>query len=511
MLPATAQTDSTRQSPPPGPNDGAEYGLSNPRETVSRHLHYLLPKTYNADYAADVVFGDDLPEKEKIRIATEIRDIFNAQGDYVKLDLIPDDPNYKDSVTQTARYVIFPDKYPGIYVEKYGSRWLYSKSTVSNIDQIHDRVFPLGSSVLKKLTPKIAQNSFMGLRVWQFEGILLIIVLCVLIYFLFNFIFGVFVSKIIPRIFPKSSLDTTLIPPLVHPMSWLLITLLIQHYFMPMLLLPISLGKPIGIILKVAAPIFGVMVFFRLVDVIASLSSNLAGQTETTLDDQLIPLLTKISKMVIAIFGIIFILQNVGVNVTALLAGVSIGGLALALAAQDTVRNFIGSISIFVDRPFMIGDFIDTGSFSGSVEEVGVRSTRLRAPDGAMVSIPNGKLADMAVTNHGVRTYRRYVTNITVTYNTPPATMEKFVMGIREIVEAHPDTLKEKALVNFHEMADSSLNIFFSVFFDVTDYGKFLSARQDIFLSVMKLAEEMGVEFAFPSTSVYVESMPEKK
>ena len=503
--------DSVKEEQPlPLPTDGALYGVGNPRETVSRHLHYLLARNYNPEYVNSVIWGKDLSKEDKLRIATRIRDIFDAKGDFVKLELIPDDPNYRDSVTNLQRYVIFPEKYPLIYVEKYGQRWLYSQETVKAVDDLYTKIYPFGSGIFKRIAGSYSNISFLGLRLWQYIGIVLVFLISFVIYKVLDTIFTFFVRRIVPRIFPKSTIDTNLIPPLVHPFTFLILTIILREYLIPILFLPISLGNPVGIILKIATPVFGVLVFYRLVDIIASLFGNLAGKTETTLDDQLVPLLTKAGKLVVIVFGLIFILQNIGVNVTALLAGVSIGGLALALAAQDTVRNFIGSISIFVDRPFMIGDYIDTGSFAGSVQEVGVRSTRLMAPDGAMVSIPNGKLADMVVTNHGVRTWRRYVTTITVTYSTSVDQIKQFVAGIKEIVEAHPDTQKEKAHVYFHEMADSSLNIYFSAYFDITAFDGFLSARQDILMETMTLAEKLGVEFAYPSTSVYVESMPEK-
>ncbi|MEZ4775728.1 MAG: mechanosensitive ion channel family protein [Bacteroidia bacterium] len=501
FLPLHAQTDTTE----------AIYSLETPQATVSRHLYYLQPETFNGSLAAETVFGDDISDEDRLNVAVKIKDIFDARGDFVQLELIPNNPDFVDSVSGKQRYIIFPDKYPGIYVEKYGNRWLYSQSTVNSIQVIYDQVFVIETEVLKDLTPTVAKKQFLGLQVWQYEGMLIILVVCLVIYLLFNWILGMVVRKVVPRFFDKSTIDTNTIPPLVKPMSWLLLVLLISHYFMPLLLLPISFGKTLSTLLKIAAPVFGVLVFYRLVEVIASVFKNLAGRTSSTMDDQLVPLLTKSGKLVVVVFGIIFVLQNLGVNVNALLAGVSIGGLALALAAQDTVRNFIGSISIFVDRPFMIGEFIETSDFSGSVVEVGVRSTRLLAVDGALISIPNGKLADLVVTNHGVRTYRRYVTNISITYGTSPETIEKFVAGIREIVLAHPDTQKDNFVINFHEMADSSLNIYFSVFFNVTEFAKWLAARQDIFLSIMHLAKDMGVSFAFPSTSVYIESMPEKK
>lgn len=316
------------------------------------------------------------------------------------------------------------------------------------------------------------------------------------------------IRRVFPRIFPNSIVNLDLIPPITHPLAWLLVLIVASEFLIPPLLLPIGLGKYIGLAIKLAIPVFGVILAYRVVDILAFTFAGLAGKTETTMDDQLVPLLTKTLKIIVAVFGVIFALQNLGVNVTALLAGVSIGGLALALAAQDTVKNFLGSVSIFLDRPFAIGDFIDAGAFMGVVTEVGVRSTRLRAPDGAQVTVPNGALVNMNITNHGVRTYRRYATSLGLTYDTPREKIEAFVNGARKIAIDHPLSKDDSVIVQFHEMADSSLNVFFAVIYETPAYDKWLEARQEVFLAVMKLAEELEVSFAFPSTSVYLESMP---
>ena len=341
-------------------------------------------------------------------------------------------------------------------------------------------------------------------------GIAISAVLCFLIYHFLDRLFRFLIRKVVPRLFPKSFLNVQLIPPVTHPLSWLLVLMILRDWFVPSLLLPIWLGEWIVTILNILPSLFGIVVFYRLVDILASLFKNLTAKTETTMDDQLIPLISTTAKLIILAFGIIFVLQNLDVNVTALLAGVSIGGLAIALAAQDTVKNFIGSLSIFVDRPFTVGDFIDTGSFAGVVTQVGVRSTRLRATDGAMVSVPNGRLVDMTITNHGIRTYRRFATTLTLGYDTVPAVMEQFVDGVRTIAEQHPSSVEDTVLVQFHEMADSSLNIFFAVNLDTVAYGDWLKARQEILLEIIRLSEQLNVAFAYPSTSVYIESMPEQ-
>ncbi|MEM7654540.1 MAG: mechanosensitive ion channel family protein [Bacteroidota bacterium] len=482
------------------------YSLNDPRGAVSRHLYYL--NQGDAAKSAEALFGGDLAQAEKEELAIKLKQIYDAKGDRVKVELIPNDPNYIDSTTNRARYVIFPDKYPGLYVEKYGNRWMYSRESVARIDPLFEEVIPNISSGLMKLVPSIGGRVFWGLQVWQYVGLLFAGLFSYVVFLILKFLFGVFLRRLYPRFFPNSTLRSELIAPVTSPLSWLLITLLLSNWLIPALLLPIQLSEWLILILDVITPILAVLMVYRLVDILAEVSSIWAGKTDTTMDDQLIPLVRTTARLVIIVFGLIFVLQNVGVNVTALLAGVSIGGLAIALAAQDTVKNFLGSISIFLDKPFQVGDFIDTGAFMGVVTEVGVRSSRLRAPDGAQVTIPNGKLVDMNITNHGVRTYRRFSTSLTVTYATSRQAMAQFVEQVREISIAHPESIDESVIVQFHEMGSSSLNIFLAINFRTTAYDQWLKARQEVLLGYMGAAEELGIEFAFPSTSLYVESLP---
>jgi len=484
------------------------FSLATPRRTVSSHLRFLQEDKFDPQMAARTLYRGKRSEEEMRELAIQLKQIYDGEAYYVYVEEIPDDPNYKDSLGH-HRYRVFP-KYPDIYVEKIGDQWLYSKKTVNIIGQIHDQLFPVGTDFLVKLTPKIGQKKALGLKVWQWEGMVLLLLLGFLVYRLFDWVWSFVIKRLVPRVFRSSlELNMELIHAVARPFSMLLVTLLIQWLF-PVLQLPIGLGRYVALGLKIATSVFGVVVLYRIVDLLSSVMEHLASRTETALDDQLIPLVRKVAKLIVVSLGVIFVLQNLDVNVTALLAGVSIGGLALALAAQDTVKNFIGSITVFVDQPFQIGDFIETPKGTGTVMEVGVRSTRLRTLDGSVLSIPNGDLVNQSVTNHGLRAFRRYVTNIGVTYDTPPAKLQEFVEKIQQIVQQHPDTRKEGNIIYFHEMADSSLNINFTVYFELTDYAGFLKARQEILLEIMYLAEKMDISFAFPSTSVYIEQLPEK-
>lgn len=484
--------------------------LSSPRAAVHYHLYYLQPDTYDPAKASEALRGDFQSPEELQELAIELKQIYDGTAYYIEPEEIPADSNYQDSTKGQAIYRVYPSEYPDLYVKKYGNQWKYSRKSVGSIAKIHDEIFPMGSELFMEFLPRMGQQQFLGIYLWQYLGLVILLILAFIGYKLLDVIFNLMLRRILPKLFPKAIFARELIAPVAHPLSLLLVVVLVEWFIPSLLLPPGGFGYYLQLALQVMAPVFAIIVLYRLVDVVAEALSGLAAKTETTMDDQLVPLLTKITKIIVIVLGVIFVLDNLNVNVTALLAGVSIGGLALALAAQDTVKNFIGSVSIFVDRPFVIGDFIDTGSFSGVVTEVGVRSTRLRASDGAMVSIPNGKLADTNLTNSGVRTYRRYTTTLGLTYDTSPDKMETFVNATRDIINAHPLTRVESTVVQFHEMADFSLNIFVAVVAETTEYTPWLASRQDIFLAIMRKAEELGVSFAFPSTSVYVEQLPTK-
>ena len=235
---------------------------------------------------------------------------------------------------------------------------------------------------------------------------------------------------------------------------------------------------------------------------------RLSKRTASTMDDQLIPIVRRSMKIFVVAIGILFVLHNWDVNITALLAGLSIGGLALALAAQETLKNFFGSIMIFLDRPFQIGDWVSGDGIDGTVEEVGFRSTRIRTFRNSLVTIPNGRLADLTIDNHGLRRYRRFNTHFTITYDTPVPLIELFVEALKKLVEDHPQTRKDYYEVHMHQMDNSSLNILFYIFFEVADWSAELKARHDILLKVLELAENLGVRFAFPTQTLHMETFP---
>jgi MscS family membrane protein len=198
------------------------------------------------------------------------------------------------------------------------------------------------------------------------------------------------------------------------------------------------------------------------------------------------------------------VLQNLEVDVASLIAGVSLGGLAFTLAARDTVANLFGSVSIFADQPFQVGDWVVMQGVEGVVEEVGMRSTRVRTFYRSVVSIPNAKVADGIVDNYGARDSRRTFITLGLQYDTTPEQMEAFCDGVRAILAANPAVKKDAYHVYFSGFGDSALNVMLYFFFVVDDWKDELRQRHLVFLEILRLASALRVQFAFPTRTLHL-------
>lgn len=487
--------------------DTLYFSLYTPRNTVVTHLKYLQPETFHPELSAETF---NLTDKKKSQeLAIKLKQVLDARGLFVDIETIPNNPEYTDSLTRLNRYILYTN-YPQIMLERVNGKWYYSKRTAEAIPELHSEIYPLGSDFLMNLFPaSIAHKEVLGLHMWQYLGALLIIILSFFLHRIQTFIIEVLI-KLGSRRYANIDAQVELIHKIAKPLSMILITITLS-FFVPVLQLPINFARYIIILLNILTPLFATLGFYQAVDLLAFYMNRAASKTQTTLDDQLVPLVRRALKVFVVLIGFLIILQNLNFNVTALLAGISIGGLALALAAQDTIKNLFGSVMIFVDRPFQIGDWINFDGKDGTVEEVGFRSTRVRTFANSVISVPNGRIADMTVDNLGLRTYRRFNTNITITYDTPPALIQVFVDGLRQIVEQHPDTRKDYFHVYVNNLNSHSIDILFYIFFSVPGWPEELKARHEIILQIMELAETLGVQFAFPTQTLHIQDFPEKQ
>ncbi|MEJ2656534.1 MAG: mechanosensitive ion channel family protein [Desulfobacterales bacterium] len=259
-----------------------------------------------------------------------------------------------------------------------------------------------------------------------------------------------------------------------------------------------------------AADVGGIIALFWLILLLIGILDvylkKWAAATESTIDDMLAPIVGKTLRLFIVIIGGIIIVQNLtGLKIGPLLASLGIGGLAVALAAKDSIANFFGTLTILFDKPFQVGQRITIDKYDGIVESVGFRSTRIRTLTGHLVSIPNDKLVNSSLENIGERPYIRWLTNIGVTYDTPPEKVEKAVQIIREILENH-EGMKEDfpPRVFFNGFNDWNLNIMVIVWYHPPNYWDYQAWLQKTCLEIMRRFEIEDIDFAFPSRTIYM-------
>ena len=262
-------------------------------------------------------------------------------------------------------------------------------------------------------------------------------------------------------------------------------------------------------IARVVAAIAVAYALYRLVDVVEYYLDRLVGKTETKLDDMLVPVVRKALRITIAIIATLMIAEYVlgAGKVKSLLLGAGVGGIAIALAAKDTIANFFGSVTIFADRPFQMGEVVKIGDHKGPVEEVGFRSTRIRTLEGHLVTIPNSLIVSTSVENIGRRPYIRRISNITITYGSGHAKARKAVEIIKEILAGVPEVNTDPdrpPRVYFSDFNDWSLNIYMSYWVKPPDYWLYQEVNERVNLEMMKRFEAEQIEFAFPSQTLYV-------
>jgi len=471
-----------------------------PYDCIYNHLNYLQASSYQPNQSAKSFEGQDSIANSEYAI--KLKQVLDGLGLFVHIDEIPSSPTYYDSTRQNNRYYLFPADLPNIYVNKLNDKWVYPDAIKSRIDKAHAALYPFGTQFLMNLLPTKSNTKWLGLFLWQWLGIVLLVVAFVLIFYTLSFV----INRII-RLVNKSRLSLLQNQAKLLSRISSLVSLLVSVYllktFLPLLQLNPQLSWLTILIIKMVSAFLILLIILRVVDVLAGYFHELTKKTSSKMDEQLLPVLKRGVQLILISFWLIYLLTLFNIDVTALLAGISIGGVAIALAAQDTLKNLFGSFTIFADKPFQIGDWIQFGTVEGTVEEVGFRSTRVRSFENSLMSVPNAKLLDTSVNNYGLRQYRRFKTNISITYDTAPDKIELFVQGLRSIVALHPDTRKDGAEIHLNNMGASSLDILFYMFFDVSNWTDELRARQEVILGILRLAKELGVEFAFPSMSLY--------
>ena len=254
---------------------------------------------------------------------------------------------------------------------------------------------------------------------------------------------------------------------------------------------------------------FIAIVFWIFINILAHLSSSISQITDK-FGDKINPdvanFIIKSIRFFMIIIAFIAVLQEWGYNISGFLASLGLVGMAFALAAKDTASNLFGSLVIFTDKPFKVGDWIRTPEVEGTIESVGIRSTKVRTFAQALVTVPNGTLANSAILNWSAMGKRRIKMNVGLTYDTSIHSIENIIKEIKEMLKSHKDINQDVIYVYFSKFDNSSLNIFCYYFTNTTNWDEFMRVREDTYFKIMKIVESNGSSFAFPTQTLHIET-----
>ncbi len=245
---------------------------------------------------------------------------------------------------------------------------------------------------------------------------------------------------------------------------------------------------------------------FRSIDLGFGILAQRPWAADRPASRSLLAITARFTKVMIVLLGAIVVLAQLGVSVGSLIAGLGIGGLAIALAAQKTVENLFGTLSIGVDQPMREGDFVKLGDVLGHVETIGLRSTRVRTLDRTVVTIPNGQLANERIESYAVRDRIRFACVLGLVYGTTPAQLRAVLADLEAVLRAHPKIWPDEVTVRFQQFGASSLDVDVIAWFQTIEFSEFRGIRQDLLLAFMEVVERHGSAFAFPTRTVHLTS-----
>ena len=344
------------------------------------------------------------------------------------------------------------------------------------------------------------QSSLLGNPLWQYLATLLYVVLAFYVAKLLDGLVHGQLRKLAAR--TETRLDDAILELLRGPVKIVAFVILL-HLGLRIFPWPDWAETFISNALKIVVACSITYVALKLVDLAMGIwQKRVEEADEAVLDVQLLPVVGKSLKVFLIIVAALVTSQNLGMNVTGLLASLSIGGLAVGLAAQDTLSNLFGAVALFADKPFRVGERIQLDTIDGTVEAIGLRSTRIRNLDGHLVTVPNRTMANANVINISRRPNIKTVMNIGVTYDTSSGDVERAMRIIDSIYRPHPKTFD--LIVSFNKFESSSLNILVVHWWDSTDYAEYLQGFQELNLELKRRFDTEGISFAFPTQTLHL-------
>lgn len=377
--------------------------------------------------------------------------------------------------------------------------WKISASTVAQIPRLY-REFgygPLGDF----LPPPFFELRLLDIALWQWIALILLVG----VVFAVSWLAAVRAVKILSPLARRATMvvDDSVLTGFVGPLR-LAIGLLLFVVGAAFLDLSIPARGFLGEVEKVLIIVIAAWLVLKSLDVFSHLATQHFGQRGRTAAIAVVPLGRKATKVAVVGLAVLAALQNVGFNVTGLLAGLGIGGLAVALAAQKTIENLFGGVSLILDQPVRVGDFCRFGDKIGTVEEIGLRSTRVRTLDRTVVSVPNGQFAALTLENFTQRDRIWLHTTLGLRYETSPDQLRYVLVEVRKMLYAHPKVDRDPSRIRFVALGAYSLDLEIFAYVRTADYDEFLAVQEDIYLRIIDIVAASGAGFAFPSQTTYI-------
>lgn len=464
-----------------------DYSLASPYDAIVTHLGFLQRGNYHPTIAALTFAHTHRTRHEAKDLAIKLKHFLEVKGVHIDVSQIPRAKDYIDPKAKYHRYLLTP-RFPEIYLVRIQGQWRYSEETVQYVSELAQARHPLGLDQLKHFFPDSFDNTVLGLHLWQYAILSLLLLGLRITYTMLVF----FCQKLIRR-YPTQWWAPHHVVLIVRPASIALVVS-VGILLLPAAQLAPSMQGSFVLLLKCLMSLALTVVCYRSSDVLVHyLSINALDPLEVA-DTQLFPLIRTSLKVVIVIIGTLIALRSLNFDISTLLAGVSIGGFGIALAAQDTIKNLFGSLVIFTDKPFSTGESIIAGKVEGTVEEIGMRSTRVRTASGSVIAVPNAVLANTSINNHGLHKSRQFCTRLSVAYDTPAQVLADFLAGLSTIVEEHPQTNKDEYYVYVEDLQGDVLRILLHVYLVVADRHEELQCRQAILQRIVKLATAMNMQ-----------------
>jgi MscS family membrane protein len=473
----------------------------------------------------------DLPSaaREEVgrQLANKLKQII-VRHPRVILQEIPDS-NYSDP------YVLLSSPHGAIELVRIPSgarkgEWVVSRDTVNSIDRLYEAVEdrPYDEAVVASgttaylpspwgetemwlrtqlpgwLRTTVLRTPRFSLQVYELLGYVLIPALAFGIYRLTTWLLAALVYRALARrglAPPRETVVQRLRP------AGLFVGVLFLRWGLLVLGPDRVLLTPLLVVLNPLLWLLGMWAIFRAIDLVGDLLElHLATQKKRPEITQMLwPVGSLLLKIILLVGTLFHLMALFSWDVSAVLAGLGIGGLAFALGAQDSLKNLFGSFTLIADRPFVVGESVKIGNHEvGVVEVVGLRSTRIRTADDTLLIVPNSNLTTTEITNYGRRRYRRYQTRIGVAYATPPEKLIAFREGIKELVRKQERMRQDHFEVAVNELAASAVEVLVNVYFEAADRQQELAARDTLILEILRLAEELGIELAYPTQTIHL-------